>query len=55
MKIFFDDNNLKEINWEFVSSLSVLTLAVIGVALIFSGAMSGVGALAMLFSMLLIK
>lgn len=54
-KFFFDDNQLKEVNWEFIATLSVLAMAVIAVALIFSGAMAGIGTLIALFSMLLVS
>ncbi|MBO0438890.1 glycoside hydrolase domain-containing protein [Candidatus Enterococcus ikei] len=54
-KFFFDDNHLKEVNWEFITTLSVLAMAVIALALIFSGAMAGIGTLIALFSMLLVS
>lgn len=53
-KFFFDDNQL-EVDWEFIEALSIAAMAVIAIALIISGAMSGVGALVALFAMLLVN
>jgi peptidoglycan hydrolase-like protein with peptidoglycan-binding domain len=52
-KFFFDDNQL-EVDWDFITALSVVAMTVIAIVLIYSGAMAGVGALIELFSMLLV-